>query len=171
MRIRIIFLLLCMTLAVVLQATVFEYIKLFNMKPNIVLVIVVVIALSKYSKDALFLAFFGNFLQDVLTGKIIGFYTLIGLYVAILLVQIKKGLYKENFFIVLFLTFVATIVYETAVYFFNIFNRDKFNILYAFNNIVLPESIYNCLISVIIIYLIRRFYTLISDYSSSNRRY
>jgi len=60
--------------------------------------------------------------QDMLSGRVIGFYALLGLYLGLGIALINKRLYKENVLVAIFTTFVSSIIYEFAVYFFvNVF--------------------------------------------------
>lgn len=155
----------------IIQTTVLEYIRIFHVKPNLLLVLTVVAGLLEGSVEGAVIGFFTGLAQDIATGKLIGFYALLGMYIGLIAGFINKRLYRENFFVVMFFTFLSTVVYEIAVYFLSAFLKGQMQLLYAFRYIILPEGIYNCIMSVFMFILIVKVKDKVENMGKSVRKY
>lgn len=131
-----------------IQLTLIDYISIFNIKPNIFLCFVVSIALLCGTLEGAIIGFFAGLIQDITSGKIIGLYALLGLYLGIVMGAVNKRLYRENIIISIFFTFISTIVYELIVCLSMVISGNQIDMLYALWNIILPESVYNSVIGI-----------------------
>ncbi|MDP4093343.1 MAG: rod shape-determining protein MreD [Bacillota bacterium] len=164
---------------VVLQTTVLHYIKIFGITPNIMVVVVIGIALLFGNTQGAIAGFILGFCQDITFGKMLGFYALAGLYLGLVVGIVNKRLYRENILVIIFFTFISTIVYELSVYLvhewgmhlFSPENSNNLDILYAVRNITLPEAIYNSIISVPIYALMIRINDRFENANKSIRKY
>lgn len=146
-----------------LQTTVVEYFKIFNIKPNLLLVYIVCVSLIRGNTEGAVIGFISGFIMDCLSGRVIGYYSLLNMYLGLSIGSVNKKIFRENFIVACFFTFVATILYEfiamfTALYIPAVFSRtaQPENLLFALRNIILPEAIYNSIISIIVyIFVIR----------------
>lgn len=161
-----------------IQSTLLQYVKIFGVKPNLVLIYVVCVALLRgYTEGAIIGAFSGLFL-DVLGGRSLGLYTLVGMYLGLAVGSINKRIFRENILIVIFFTLIFSIAYEFSVFLLgsflpSVFDRtvDPLNILYALKQIILPEAIYNSIISIFIFILVMRSNNRYMELSKSSRKY
>lgn len=144
---------ICIVIILILQSTVAGKIEIFGVKPNLMLIFIVSVALIGGSVQGAAVGFALGLMQDIMSGKLIGFYSLLGMYLGLIMGTVNKRLYRENFFIIIFFTFVSTIIYEGLVYFLNTFLKGTFDMGGAFANVIFPEAIYNMVASVFI-YLI-----------------
>lgn len=164
MKIKIPIYTACIVSILLLQSTVLDYIRIYNVKPNLIIVFTISVALLNGNIEGAIVGFFAGLAQDMISGKMIGFYALLGLYLGLAVGSINKRLYRDNIFVVIFFTFVSTIAYESAVYFLCFFRsiiQGRINLLYPLKEIILPEAVYNSAVSVFIyifvIKLIRAF--------------
>lgn len=128
-----------------------------GIKPNLLLIFIILSAFFKGSYKGGIIGFTAGLVQDFLTGRIIGFYALIGLGIGILVGWTNSRIYKENIIIATIIIFIGTILYEFSVALLlgmKLFSGD--NLLYAFKLIIFPEAIYNSIISVIV-YLVMNY--------------
>ncbi|MDK2800737.1 MAG: rod shape-determining protein MreD [Clostridiales bacterium] len=132
----------------VLQSTVLQYIELWNIKPNLIVMLVIYFALLRGNVEGGIVGLFGGMLLDILSGKVFGLYALIGMYIGVLAGNFNKRFFKENYLVALLFTFIFTIIYEFIFYFFNYFIWGETRIIYVFKNIIIPEVLYNCFLAV-----------------------
>lgn len=169
MRLKILHYTICIYLVVLIQATLADYIKIYGVKPNIVLVFVVSVALLRGNMEGAVIGFFTGLAQDMLSGKILGFYCLLGLYLGAIIGSVNKRLYRENFVVVVFFTFISTVVYEWLVYFLSTFMQNQIDLLYPFRSVIFHEAIYNSIMSILVYIFVMKLNVRLNDISSSRR--
>lgn len=136
-------------LIMLLQTTILNYIKFNNIKPNLILVYIVCSSILEGSRSGALIGLFAGLIQDIAAGKILGFYAIMGMYLGVVSGLVNKRLYKDNYIVAFFLTFLLTIIYEGSVYFFSGPAGSRTGILFAFKKIILPEAIYNSIFSIL----------------------
>lgn len=171
MKFKIIAYTILIFLTVLIQSTFANFIKVYGVKPNITIALIVIVALLRNSTEGAIVGFFCGLMQDSVSGTVIGFYALMGLYLGLVIGTINKKLYRENVLIAVFLTFVSTVVYEYLVYFFSTFLRAPLDFAYAMKNIILTESIYNSVISIFIFIIVIKLNIKLDDFDKNSRRY
>jgi len=174
MRFKVVIYTVCIFFIIVLQTTVLEYIRILNVKPNLPVVFIVVVAFLQGNVEGAVVGFFAGLTQDIVSGKLIGFYALLGLYLGLVVGSVNKRLYRDNLLIVVFFTFASTILYEAIVYFIISFNsiiNGNTHFLYAIKGVILPEAIYNSVMSVFIYLIVRRFSFKFEKLDKASRKY
>jgi len=149
MKTKVLVYAVCIFVIVLIQSTLLDYFKVFNVKPDLMVIFIVSIALLRGNVEGAIIGFFCGLLQDMVTGKILGFYALLGLYLGLIIGSVNKRLYRENFLVIIFFTFISSVVYEFSVCLFNYFIIGKIDLLFSFEKIIFPESIYNSVVSVL----------------------
>ncbi len=158
-------------IAILLQTTILEYIKINNVKPNLLLVFIVSVALLRGNIEGAVIGFFAGLTQDIVSGKVIGFYALLGMYLGLIVGSLNKRIYRDNVFVALFFTFSSSIVYETLVYFFGVFLKGNTDFLNIFTKIIFPEALYNTASAIIIFYIAVKAERRINKSQKSLRKY
>ncbi|NLK87278.1 MAG: rod shape-determining protein MreD [Clostridiaceae bacterium] len=154
MKRKILFYFFFIILFLVLQTTLVRFVSIYGVIPNLLIVFTIVTAVLRNSTEGSAVGFFTGLCIDMQFGSVLGFYALLGLYLGMAAGTISKRVYRENLMIVVFLTFVYSIAYEAAVYLiYNLMNAD-IQIVYAFTNVILPEALYNCVISILLFPLV-----------------
>ena len=136
-----------------IESTIFPYIAVWGIKPNLAIVMVISIAMLKGSTAGALSGFFIGMIRDVFFGKFLGLHALLSMYMGFAAGHVNTRLVKENFLVLVFLSFFATTVYESTYYFLYSISRYQPDIVYFLKRIILPESIYNAVIAVFV-YLI-----------------
>lgn len=136
-----------------IQSTILNYIRIYNVKPNLILVFIIAVSLLRGSLEGAVLGFFAGLAQDMLSGKAIGIYALLGMYAGLISGSVNKRLYRENILVCVFFTFIISIVYEFIIFMPTAIFNGYENIPYVLKRIILPEAIYNSAFSVIIFIL------------------
>lgn len=154
-----------------IQSTVLESISIFNIKPNLLLIFIISVALLGSNIEGAVTGFLCGLTQDLLSGRVIGFYALLGLYLGLGIALINKRLYKENVLVAIFTTFVSSIIYEFAVYFFvNVF-KGSLELIFPFRYIILPEAVYNSAVSIVIFLIVLKINHWSEELERLSRRY
>lgn len=157
-------------LSFIFQSTFFEYIQLVDIKPNAMLIVIVSIAYIRGEKEGAIAGFTGGLMQDCFFSMYVGsnvfLYTLIGYICGMLC----KGFYKENFFIAVGVITGATFVYGFMYYVINILLRGYTDLLYFAEKIIIPEMVYNALLSVVLYNLLMAFNEWLEDRERYRRK-
>lgn len=171
MRMKIIAYTTLVFLTVLIQSTLGNSIKIYGVKPNITIAVIVIVALLRNNIEGAIVGFFCGLMQDCVSGTVIGFYALMGLYLGLVIGSINKKLYRENVLIAVFFTFVSTVVYEYLVYFFSTVFRAPLDFIYPMKNIILIEAIYNSAISIFVFIIVIKLHVRFEDFDKNSRRY
>lgn len=178
MRVRVLIYAFCVFFIILLQSTILNYLKIYNVKPNLLLIFIVSVALLRGNIEGAAVGFLTGLFQDMLSGKVLGFYALLGLYLGLIIGSINKRLYRENFLVITFFTFISTIVYEFAAFFLCTIlplilsaKNGQIYLLYPVRDIILPEAVYNSAVSVLVYMLVIKLNHKFEDISKASRRY
>jgi rod shape-determining protein MreD len=138
----------------ILQTTVFEKIKVYNVKPNIIIVLIICYSLAKGSIRGGTIGLIAGIVIDIITGKIFGLHTFICFYTGLLAGLLYKRFFRESYMVIIVTTFVFTIFYEFLFYFMKYYIWTETGFGYAMKMIILPEAIYNSILVVPVRFLL-----------------
>ena len=94
------------------QSTILELIELFGVRPNILIVLTVIVSLLRSPVESGIMALSFGLSMDILMGKTIGWYGLLFFLISIPISLINEKLYSEKFIVQFSFTFVATVTIE-----------------------------------------------------------
>ena len=146
MRTAVIFLIVCINL--VLQSTIFEYIQIGGIKPNLALIIIIAYAVLRGDIEGAILGFFSGLLQDMFSGRVIGVHALLGTLTGYFCGKPFKDFYHENYMLPLLLTIVFVFSYETLFYFMSFLFLGKIEFIYFIRKIIAPTTIYTAILCI-----------------------
>jgi rod shape-determining protein MreD len=132
-----------------LQNSLFEFVKILGMKPDIVITFVICFTLIRGNPEGTIVGIAGGILEDVFFGYTFGINSIACMLTAYLIGTIENKLYKDNIFIPAIFVFTGSLIKELIVYLFLYLTRSSFGIVYAFNNVILREAIYNTILGAI----------------------
>lgn len=170
MRFKIIAYTICILTLNLLQTTVLEHIEIYHVKPNLPLVFIVSIALLTGHVEGAVVGFFMGLTWDMLSGGLLGFHALLGIYLGLVVGLLNRRLYRENLMVVVFFSFVSTLVYEFIVFFLYMLGGGM-NIVYAIKDVIFPEALYNCVAAIPIFIVCVRLSYKFEEVSRSLRKY
>lgn len=147
MRVLVISIMLLVTN--ILQATLFQNIRIGNVAPNFMIMLIVSFALLRGSKEGSIIGGMAGLLQDITAGSFTGSITLTYILIGYFCGKFNKNFYRENFilpfsctlFASLFTNFCSMLVF---------FLRGKINVLFFLKTIIIPEMIYTITLSLVI---------------------
>lgn len=145
---KYVLILLMVVFGFAIQTTIIQYIEIFNTRPNIVLVIVILYALIRGNHEGSIIGFLSGFIMDVISGKVFGLHSLLFMYICILVGTFNKRFFKDNYFVAILFVSVFTFLYQSVFYFLNFFIWGKTNVGFVYSNIIFPEVIYNSIIAI-----------------------
>ena len=129
-------------LCFVLQSSLYQFISLVRVMPNLMLILVVSHAYMRGRMTGMVLGFFSGLLIDVLFGNVIGLYAMIMLLIGYVAGFANKIYSRDDFTLPLFFIGIANLVYQFLYYIFEFLLRGKLDFLYYLRIIILPEIIY-----------------------------
>lgn len=138
------------------QVTILNFITVFGITPNIIIILIVSISLLEGRIDGGVLGFSAGLCLDAVTGITLGFNALLGMLLGLGLGNINKRFFKENVFLMTFCTFISTILYESAVTLSSFMFSLKVDFFSTFKTVILPEAIVNSVLGGVIFFIIVR---------------
>lgn len=140
------FLAIFILLAILLQTTFFDYIKILGVKPDLILVIAVIYALHNKEKRGGVFGLSVGLVQDIIIGSYIGMNGLTKGVTSYIVCHMEQKIYKENIIIPIFTVFGASVFHDTLIFILMSLFNIKASLSTAFLGIILPTAIYNCLL-------------------------
>lgn len=171
MKLKIFTYTICIVIITILQSTVLNYIQIFNIKPNLIVVFIISCALARGNVDGAVIGLFCGLAQDISSGTVLGLYALLGFYLGFAVGSVNKRLYRDNLFVAVFITFCATFVYEFTFFFVTMFVNKRVDLWYALRRIIFPEAIYNSIVSVFIYIFVVRINMYLETFKKAARKY
>ncbi len=168
MKSKIIIYTLSLFILAVIQSTFLGYI---NIKPNLMLVFVVCMAILRGNTEGAAIGFFAGLLQDLLTGKALGFYSALGIVGGFFAGSVNRRLYRENIFVCIVSVFISTVIYEFVVFIPILTIEGASQLVYAFRSIIIPEAFLNSAAAVIIFLMAIKISRRIEIADKSDRNY
>ncbi|TCK98088.1 rod shape-determining protein MreD [Natranaerovirga hydrolytica] len=144
---RFLVLSLIVLIGYILQSTLFQYLDVFQVAPNILLIITVSFALIRGKLEGAFIGFFCGLLMDIFFGRIIGFNALMYMYIGYFNGFVYKLFFKESLLIPTLMVLVSTFAYGFSYYVFAFLLRGRTEIWYYLYRIVIPEMVYTTFIT------------------------
>ena len=136
---------------ILLQVTVLEDIKISNIKPNLILVLIVVLnLLNDKESDLFFSGILCGILQDIVSSKIIGFYLIINLLFCVLISYMRDRMHRDSFIMFVVLVFGESLLYDSLVWIMCCFPTTLREIAFVSKNILLKCAIYNTVCAIIV---------------------
>lgn len=126
----------------VLQSSLYHFISLANVMPNLLLILVVSTAYMRGNMTGMVVGFFSGLLIDIQFGNIIGLYALFLLIIGYVVGFANKIYSKDDYTLPLFFIALADFVYQFLYYVFEFLLRGKLDFLYYLRVIIVPELIY-----------------------------
>lgn len=150
MKRRVLTLTLLVYTACLIQSTVLDYIEIIGIKPNLLLVIAISIALIRNDMESAFMGLALGLAMDILVGRTLGWYAMCLFLMCFPIGLVNPKLYKENPLIPIFFVFFSSITVETLYYMINFFLQGYKDIAFMITRIIIPESVYNAVMALIV---------------------
>jgi len=150
--------LLLILFALILQTTAFNYLAIYGIKPNLILILVILNGFLRGTREGAFLGFSAGLMQDLVSGGVFGLNALTKLVAGYLAGLGEGRLYRENRVIAAGLTWVCTLGAQLIFYILLLLIDVSVPLVEALVYIILPSAFYNALVVLIVYMYYYRFY-------------
>jgi rod shape-determining protein MreD len=127
----------------ILQSTIFQYIRVFGIMPNFTVLFIVSYAILRGDIEGAAVGFFAGLVQDIYFGELIGVSAMLGFLLGFVCGKPFKDFFRENDWLPLILSFASLLAYGFCYYVFTYLFRGETDFLYYFNRKILPEAVYS----------------------------
>ena len=133
----------------VLQTSMFHYIALAGIMPNLLLILVISHAYMKGRLTGLLLGLFSGLLVDFMYGSyVIGLYALLYMLIGYFIGFTNKIYSNDDYTLPIIIIAISDFIYGFFYYVFEFLLRGRLNFLYYFRRLILPEIIYTVAVSI-----------------------
>lgn len=136
--------------AFLIQTSVISKIHWFPVYPNLLLILTAVFAFMRGQKDGVLMGFMSGLLMDILFDSVLGFYMFIYMAVGFFNGFFQRLFYDDDVKLPVFLVGISDLGYGIAVYFVRFLLQSDFHFSYYLWNIIIPETVFTCLITIIV---------------------
>ena len=133
-----------------LQSTIFHKLSLGGIIPNLMIILTASYGFMRGRKSGLLIGFFSGLLMDIFFSDVLGFYALLYMYIGYLNGVFKKMFYPEDIKLPIALIVGSDFLYNILIYLISFFLRGRFQFIYYFLNIIVPEMVYTIIATCIL---------------------
>jgi len=133
-----------------LQTAVFSNFEIAGIVPNFMIILVSFFGFMHGKRDGMFVGFLTGVLLDVTTGGLFCEYALILLYIGYFNGLMRQFFYGDDIKLPLLFVAISDLMYGFCVYMISFFPRQKYDIGYYFNNVMMPEVMYTVLLAIVL---------------------
>lgn len=130
-----------------LQSSVFTRFDLGGIVPNLLIVLTASFGFMRGEKEGLFIGFICGLLMDIFFSEYMGLYALIYMYIGFFNGKFEKIFYPDDIKLPISLIVFSDLTYGLLCY-ISFLLRGKFNFIYYFTHIILPEIVYTIIITI-----------------------
>lgn len=129
--------------SLVLESTLFTHLTVAGVKPDLVLVLVVMYAMLHGSREGAMVGLMGGIMQDLMMGQFIGLNALANFLVGLFFGVLEYKIYKESIFIAGVALIFGTLLHESLIWLLRFFAGFSGNYFTAVKDIIFPSLVYN----------------------------
>lgn len=135
---------------IVLQSTALNFIAVGGIKPDLVLILVILNGFLRGTREGAFLGFVGGVLQDLVSGGYFGMYALTNMAAGYLAGLGEGRLYRDNRVIAAGLTWFCTLGAQLVFYLLLALVGVRVHVLTALTGVIIPLAFYNALVTLLL---------------------
>ena len=141
---------LLILISFVLQCTVFRALAVQGIVPNVLIILTACSGFMQGDRYGVFVGFFCGLLMDLFFFEIIGFYSLLYMYIGYMNGLFHNIFYPDDIKLPLIMITLSDLLYSMVVYVLLFLLRSRFDFGYYLLNIILLELVYTILVAVIV---------------------
>ncbi len=146
---RLIVYILEILICFVLQSSMFHYIQLAGIMPNLLLILVVSYAYMRGRMTGLMLGLFCGLLVDFMYGSyVVGLYALLYMLIGYFIGYTNKVYSSDDYTLPIIFIAVSDFVYGFFYYVFEFLLRGRLNFPFYLRRLIIPEIIYTVAVSI-----------------------
>jgi len=151
-----------------LQTTIFKFLELGSVSPNLILILTFAAGFMRGKKAGMYVGFFSGLLIDIFYGQVIGFNALLLMYIGYITGFFNSMFYDDEMTLPIGLVCASDFIYNFLYYIFCFLFRNRLNFGYYLVHIIIPEMIYTAVVTLIIYRLISGINTLIDKHEKGS---
>lgn len=137
-------------LAFLLWTTMFQSLKLANVAPNMMLIVVVCYSYMRGRTSGILIGFLCGILSDMMYGTVIGLYAFGLMTIGFLCGYCQKVYFTDNYILPCVLVGISDLAYGLFYYVTEFLIRGRLNFWFYLSSVILPEVIYTMIAAVIL---------------------
>lgn len=147
---RFIIQLLIILICFLLQTSLFRYLDLADIVPNLLLIPTMSFGMMRGRKEGMLVGFFSGLLLDLFYGSMIGPYALLYMYLGYINGFFHRVYYMEDILLPMLMAGANDLVYNVIVYIFAYLLRNRLDIGFYVIHVILPEMVYTMIMTLFI---------------------
>jgi len=150
--------------ALVIQLTLINSVTILGLKPDLIMVVVVVFSLLKGEKEGAISGFASGLLQDIFSTSLLGINALAKTVIGFTCGILKEKIFHEHIlFIIPVITFIASFMQSILIFWLLRAFGIEYNLTWSLKQIALPEALYSSLLSPFIFLAINKLFQMIKE--------
>ena len=150
--------------ALVIQLTLINSVAILGLKPDLIMVVVVVFSLLKGEKEGAISGFASGLLQDIFSTSLLGINALAKTVIGFTCGILKEKIFHEHIlFIIPVITFIASFMQSILIFWLLRAFGIEYNLTWSLKQIALPEALYSSLLSPFIFLAINKLFQMIKE--------
>lgn len=143
----------CITIGIIIiicflcQSTVFHFIELAGVVPNLLLIVTMSFGLMRGRREGVLVGFFCGLLVDIFFGTVLGPYAFIYMTLGYVNGFFHRIYYVEDVLLPMITITINDFVYNVIVYVLFFMLRNKLDFLSYFSKIIVPEMVYTIIVT------------------------
>lgn len=142
------------SIAYVLQTTVFQYFDFANISPDLLIIITASFGFMRGKREGIIVGFCCGLLLDIFFGSYLGIYALIYMYIGYANGFFQKWFYPDDFKLPFLLIVISDLIKNIFVYFLMFLFRRRFQFGYYMKSIIIPELVYTTVIALFLYWIL-----------------
>lgn len=167
---KIIIVAILIILGFFLQTSIFPFLSINGVTPNIILVLVVSVAIMNGSMTAMIVGFICGLLIDIMYGGALGIYACFYMCLGYINGYFHVLFFAEANFSLPILVFVNELIYHILTYLVFFLPQQKWNIWFYFKKTIAIEVLYTTIISLILYQVFFKIYKLTKKQKKKKKR-
>lgn len=147
---RIVFICILAVINVILESTSFQYMRIYGIKPDFSIMIIVAYAIMRGSSYGAFTGLGIGLLIDIMYGRVVGINALSYMVTGYIIGQAHENVFKDSFIPPLIFNFASVMIFQHCFillsYFSNDFSSAGIPYVYMLLKVALPQAFYNAAI-------------------------
>lgn len=150
--------------ALVIQLTLINSFTILGIKPDLIMVVVVALALLKGEKEGAICGFAFGLLQDIFSTSLLGIHALVKTVIGFICGILKEKIFHEHLlFIIPVVTFISSFIQSILMSLLLSAFGIEHSLTWSLKQIALPEALYNSLLSPFIFLIINKLFQMIKE--------
>lgn len=150
--------------ALLIQLTLINSITILGLKPDLIMVVVVVFSLLRGAKEGTVSGFASGLLQDIFSTGLLGMNALAKTVIGFFCGIIKEKIFREHIlFIIPVITFIASFMQSILMFLLLRAFGIEYGLAWSLKQVALPEALYSSLLSPFIFLAINKIFQTIKE--------